>query len=99
MRAETASVVHERVQPVGGEESFGRKDRVERGRSMSLAEDESVAVFLNGIRRVDSQDPVVEHPERVERRRSALRVFLVARGAGHEFAHALERVADRIHGG
>ena len=54
---------------------------------MALREYEPVAFGPRRVRRIDVQDPFVEHEERVQGRGAALVVLLVAGGQSHEPAN------------
>ena len=55
------------VEPGRRDEALGREYRVVGGRAVALGQQEPVAVGVVRVARVDPQDPVVEHPEHVER--------------------------------
>ncbi len=97
VRAEPPAVFQEVVEPRLGEEPLRREDRVQRHRPVPLAQDEPVAILGFGSRGVDTQHPVVQHPERVERAGRALLVLLVARRSRHERSHVREPVGRGIH--
>jgi hypothetical protein len=76
--AEPAVRAGQIVQPLLREEALGRQDRVERHRAVALGQQEPVPVRIVRVRRVDPQDPVVQHPQHVERGEGAGLVLLVA---------------------
>src|SRR5213595_190224 len=78
MRSERVPPLEEAVQELLREEALRREHRVVRAGSVALAEDEAIARLRPRRRRIDAEDPVVEHPERIQRRGAALVVLLVA---------------------
>src|SRR4051812_43493982 len=89
MLAETRTVATERRQLVRIDEAPGGEDRVEGHRTVALREQEAVASRVVGGWRGHREDPVVEHPDRVERRKRRWLVLLVAGHQGDERAQVV----------
>src|SRR5439155_26886924 len=98
VRAERVAPLEEPGQDVFREEPLRGEDGVVRARAVTLAEDEPVAGLVARRGGVHVEHAVVQDPERVERRRAALVVLLVAGRERHELAYVIEVGAGRHRG-
>ena len=83
----------ESVEPFERDEALRGKHRVVGDRTVALREEEAVAVGVVDRRRRHAQDPVVEHPEHVDRRIGCQVVLLVSGHPGHQ--HRQFGIAER----